>query len=271
MSNDGAAPRAAARVSGARAEASRRNGAKSRGPRTPEGKARSVQNALKHGMRAQKYAVLPQEDRAEFEALEATILAELAPIGALQTLLARRIAVAAWRLARADCMEAEVLEFRSYEGASAGIALIRDGNATRSLETLLRYRSAATAEFWRALRTLKALQAEQAATERPAATPMPMRVQPSRPAAHPEGAPLPRPNEPEGRPGPRLEYLLPDPPAAARMLHEPAAPWIPNEPDRLAGEPAHAKGAAARDPRAEPPDGGGLRHPAVEPTRQAVL
>ena len=127
MSSAGAAPRAAAPASNARADASRKNGAKSRGPKTPEGKARSAQNALKHGMRARKYLVLPQEDAAAFAALETAILAELAPIGTLQTLLARRVAVAAWRLERADRLETEVLEVRSHEGANPGVALIRDG------------------------------------------------------------------------------------------------------------------------------------------------
>jgi hypothetical protein len=155
----GQSPRAAAPVSQARAEASRRNGAKSRGPRTPQGKARSSRNALKHGLRAQKHVVLPQEDAAEFARFQAELLEELAPVGVLQTVLARRIVIAVWRLARADRMEAEVLGVRSYEGAAPGVALIRDGNGTRSLDTLIRNRSAALAEFMRALRTLQALQA----------------------------------------------------------------------------------------------------------------
>jgi hypothetical protein len=92
----GQSPHAAVSVSSARAEASRKNGAKSRGPKTEEGKARSAQNALKHGMRAQKYLVLP-EDAHEFAVLEAAMVAELAPVGALQTVLARRVGVAAWR------------------------------------------------------------------------------------------------------------------------------------------------------------------------------
>jgi hypothetical protein len=71
MSSAGAAPRAAVPISSARTEASRRNGARSRGPTTSEGKARSAQNALKHGMRALKYVVLPDESAAEFQALEA--------------------------------------------------------------------------------------------------------------------------------------------------------------------------------------------------------
>jgi hypothetical protein len=106
MSNDGAASRAAVPISSARSEASRRNGAKSRGPKTLEGKARSAQNALKHGMRAAKYVVLPEEDAAEFAELEAAMIQELAPVGAVQTVLARRAAVAAWRLARADRLAA---------------------------------------------------------------------------------------------------------------------------------------------------------------------
>ena len=106
MSRVGVAPPAAVAVSNARAEASRRNGARSRGPKTPEGKARSAQNALRHGMRAEKHVVLPDEDAAEFADLEATLVAELAPVGMLQTVLARRVAVAACRLARADRLAA---------------------------------------------------------------------------------------------------------------------------------------------------------------------
>jgi hypothetical protein len=86
----------------ARAEASRRKGAKSRGPRTSEGKARSAKNALKHGLRAQKHVVLPAEGAAAFAAHEAALMEELAPEGALQTVLAKRIVAATWRLERAE-------------------------------------------------------------------------------------------------------------------------------------------------------------------------
>jgi hypothetical protein len=177
MSRIGAAPRAAASapgaparaatpVSNARAPASRKNGAKSRGPRTAEGKARAAQNALKHGMRAQQYVVLADEDAVEFAALQTALFEELAPEGALQLVLARRVAIAAWRLARADRLAAEtglgpvagrkgvgapfpnqsgdaqpggqqveLFAERRWDGAGVGVALIRDGNGTRSFET----------------------------------------------------------------------------------------------------------------------------------------
>jgi hypothetical protein len=266
MSSATAAPRAAVPVSNARAEASRQNGARSRGPRTPEGKARAAQNALKHGLRAQKYLVLPDEDGAEFAALEAAMIEELAPVGALQAVLTRRVAVAAWRLARADRLEVELFAERRYDTAGAGLALIRDGNGTRSFETLLRYRGAAMAEFWRALRTLKALQAEQAREGRQAiesglaaaahpvkpAVPSPLAAHPPRPAARPALAHPLRPNEPERRaasaPEPLLEHVLPDRPAPG-ALHEPAAPWTPNEPESGAVRQAASVTAARTNPK----------------------
>jgi hypothetical protein len=263
MSSLGAAPRAAVSLSSACAEASRRNGAKSRGPKTPVGKARSAQNALRHGMRALNYIVLPDEDAVEFQTLEATMIEELAPVGALQVVLARRVAVAAWRLVRADRMEVELFEERRWEDAGVGMALIRDGNGTRSFETLLRYRSAAMAEFWRALKTLKALQAEQAAgadlaLELPVtqlAAPAPVRAQPSRPAARRAHADPCGPNEPERL----MAYVLPEPPIAGPALHEPPASPPrrpePNEPERAPQAPSTvASRAAARGGAAARPD-----------------
>ncbi len=231
MSSVGAALGAAVPVSNARAAASRRNGAKSRGPKTPAGKARSAQNALKHGMRALRYVVLPDEDGVAFQALEAALMDELAPVGTLQVVLARRVAMAAWRLARADRMEVELFEERRWENAGLGMALIRDGNGTRSFETLMRYRGAAMAEFWRALKTLKALQAERRlrrcrrprveVPELARSWPRRRRCARGRPdrqraakIAHRRG-----PNEPERL----LEYVLGEPPTAGPALHEPAA------------------------------------------------
>jgi hypothetical protein len=231
------APRlgAAVPISNARVEASRRNGARSRGPKTAEGKARSAQNALRHGMRALRYVVLPDEDGVEFQALEAALVEELAPVGALQVVLARRVAMAAWRLARADRMEVELFAERRWENGGVGMALIRDGNGTRSFETLPRYRGAAMAEFWRALRTLKALQADPAAPELPVAAPALVDAQAPRPAARPADPHRRGPNEPErlpeSPPEHRSEYVLPDPSGPGYTLHESAAPWMPNEPE----------------------------------------
>jgi hypothetical protein len=144
----------------ARALASRRNGARSRGPKTAAGKARSSRNALKHGLCAQKLLVLAREDVTAFCALQTALFEELAPAGALQTVLAQRVVSAAWRLFRADRMEAEVLTEKCYADGGLGLALIRDGNGTGAVATLLRYRGTALAEFMRCLRTLQALQAE---------------------------------------------------------------------------------------------------------------
>ena len=104
--------------------------------------------------------MLPEEDGGEFRALETALIEELSPVGALQAVLAQRIAVAAWRLKRADRIEAEMLGHQQRGDGDLGLAVIRDGYGAGALATLLRYRGGALAEFTRLLRALKALQAE---------------------------------------------------------------------------------------------------------------
>ena len=241
MSSVGAAPGAAVPVSNARAAASRKNGAKSRGPKTPRGQgARGAKCAEARHAGAEDTWCCRRRMPPSSRRSRAQSWRSWRRKASLQTLLARRVAVAAWRLERADRMEAEVLEFRSYEDANAGLALIRDGNATRSFDTLMRYRGAAMAEFWRALKTLKALQAEQAA----GAT---METSASRPAAR--VAHRPEPNEPERGAPPRLDYVMPDPPVPGPTLHEPAAPWLPEQPETGRRRAAGDSGGCRTNPK----------------------
>jgi hypothetical protein len=94
-----------------RAEASRRNGCKSNGPRTPAGKARSRYNALKHGMTAQT-ELLPGEDPAEFAEFRERLHHDLAGRNQLEETLIDHIARAVWRARRAEKATALALDHR---------------------------------------------------------------------------------------------------------------------------------------------------------------
>jgi hypothetical protein len=238
MSSPQAAPGAAV-LSPLRAEASRRNGAKSCGPKTPEGKARSAQNALKHGFRAQKHMVLPGEDAAELAALEAALIEELAPVGALQAALAQRVVSAVWRLSRAERLEAELFAHNHLAGRSLGLALIRDCNGARSFDTLLRYRGGTLAELWRALRTLKTLQAErQEARPQPAVARARLLPAPHETPVEPECRETPgdsarrrAESEPAPSPAAIVPAVIPCDQASARTK-------LPDEPESC-GNPGH--------------------------------
>ena len=250
-------------LAAARAAASRRNGAKSRGPKTPEGKTRSAQNAIKHGLRAQKHVVLPGENASEFAALEAALLAELAPEGALQTALARRVVAATWRLERTERIEAELFA-RKMESpfggrdSDLGLALIRDCNGARAFDTLLRYRGGTLAELWRALRTLKALQAEHAARPEPAVAPVPPALpEPREVPIEPESRGNLRESEPAHTP-----VREPDPVSGIALARRQHCPQ-PNEPVKDEAAPGWA---AALAPGAIAPPRE-RRHPAALPAQ----
>jgi hypothetical protein len=221
-------------------------------------KARSAQNALKHGLRAQKCVVLPGERASAFAAFEAALLEELAPQGALQSVLAQRVVAASWRLARSEQLEAELFA-RMMEGGSMGLALIRDGNGARSFDTLLRYRGGTLAELWRSLRTLKALQAERAAMAASAPVrsavaaeaPEPARLAAIAPAPVAAPACMAQPDEPERRTNPCEQGPAGDC-ADCRSEPGPVPTWLPPQPRPESSEAAPCATPIEPEPRRQP-------------------
>ena len=84
----------------AQIKANRRNAKKCTGPRTPEGKARVSENAIKHGLTARR-DIIKSESQQEFDHHRRRFFAELAPSSAVEYALAERIISLAWRLRRA--------------------------------------------------------------------------------------------------------------------------------------------------------------------------
>jgi len=91
----------------AQIQANRSNAQKSTGPRTAEGKAASSHNAVKHGLLAEQ-VVIHGEDPAEFDLYREGMLEELAPEGAVETILAERAVSLSWRLRRAERLQSAV-------------------------------------------------------------------------------------------------------------------------------------------------------------------
>jgi hypothetical protein len=89
----------------AQIEASRRNGARSRGPVTEDGKAKASRNALKHGLTATQHLVLEEEEPEALDALVGQMLDETGATTEIEARLARRLAIAFWKCERADRIE----------------------------------------------------------------------------------------------------------------------------------------------------------------------
>ena len=87
-------------------EASRVNGANSQGPTTPEGKARSSQNAVKHGLTSRNPILVDYEDEVNFNNLREAYKAELRPVGYIENDLVAEMASVQWRRQRGEALEA---------------------------------------------------------------------------------------------------------------------------------------------------------------------
>jgi hypothetical protein len=90
-------------------EASRRNGAQSRGPVTSEGKASSASNATRHGL-SSKVVVLSNESQDEFTRVLESYTAHWNPVGQPEIDLVHDIVAARWRLNRILALETATLD-----------------------------------------------------------------------------------------------------------------------------------------------------------------
>ncbi len=91
-----------------KSETARANGAKSRGPVTPEGRAASSRNSLSHGFTA-KSVVLPTESQEDFQSLLDSYIDQFHPQGGVEMDLVQTMAAARWRLRRISTIETTLL------------------------------------------------------------------------------------------------------------------------------------------------------------------
>ena len=94
-------------------QANKQNARKSTGPKTPEGKDRTSNNAVKHGLLSQD-TLLPMEDQTAFTELSERLRSEAQPVGELENMLVERIIDARWRLRRLVRVEAGIFAWEHY-------------------------------------------------------------------------------------------------------------------------------------------------------------
>jgi hypothetical protein len=158
--------------------ASRINGAKSRGPVTPEGKRIVSQNSVTHGLCAAAL-IIDGEQADAFEALKASLLADLKPATPKELGLAEYAIHALWRRNRTWELESAIFneELRKQpEGLPAqraARAFSELANKTRSLDVLHRYDTRFERHYHRALNQLRSY-----------AEPSPGETVPSKPEEH---------------------------------------------------------------------------------------
>jgi len=125
-----------------------------RGPKTAAGKARIALNAITHGISSTRL-VVPGESSTAWEASRTAIVDALAPIGAVETTLAERVASAVWRLRRVTAYEeAAIAEREHLKTASARLL-----PHPLDIDRIIRFEAHLTRQFYQALHELESMRA----------------------------------------------------------------------------------------------------------------
>ena len=176
-----------------KAETARLNGAKSRGPVTAEGKARSSKNAITHGLHSD-LVVLRHESCAAFERLRESYMDDFQPATQSESDLVETMAVARWRLNRLFMTEPFMFQqkmetaehlFRDLRAPGRGpeekLARIFDSpQLNYSLALMMRYEGQLNRTYEKAFKHLQALKKERQSQPEPE-----LRNEPTEPASSP--------------------------------------------------------------------------------------
>ncbi|HYP09021.1 MAG TPA: hypothetical protein VER03_22530 [Bryobacteraceae bacterium] len=197
-------------------EASRRNGARSKGPITPEGKANSAQNAVRHYLCAGPIILLTNEDSDEFNLLLENYTDRFQPIDPVEADIVHKLAAATWRDRRATSMETALLEVEMFHQqpevdedyteitpeARAVLTLLGNHDDIRATAALLfRYGSTARRAYTAAFKSLRDLQGDRF-NRQPEFAPAPLReptVEPPATQAHDQPPPQSAAHQPAAR------------------------------------------------------------------------
>ena len=149
-------------------ETARANGAKSRGPKTPEGREKSSRNAIKHGFTSNSIMVLDSESPDRFHEILNDFYTTYQPAGAVEKDLVEEMVAARWRIRRMWSVETGLLnsEIHTQEtkidtpdsGVHLAAAFRTLADESHSLALNFRYASRLHRLYDSALKNLRELQ-----------------------------------------------------------------------------------------------------------------
>jgi len=163
----------------AQIDANRRNAKKSTGPKTPEGKASSRRNGLRHGLTATTCMLAGEDPEALLDLLE-ELRDKYDPQDTDEEFLLERMAKARFRYGRIMPLEAAIFNLRlaidkapepltaaQGQASQRAWAYMRDANGGNALTKLARYETSLLREYDRCRQELEKLQKIRAAKAAP--------------------------------------------------------------------------------------------------------
>jgi hypothetical protein len=229
-----------------KSETSRINGAKSHGPKTPEGKEISSKNSLKHGHTARSTILLQCESPDEFKEFLAEHITIHQPATPPELELVDQMAIARWRIRRfvaaeTDLIDSEMVRNRekvdkefapTHSGVHVAMAIRSLADESRCLSLMSRYESRLQRchdKAYAALRQLQQLRASQPSAPMPPA-PDPEPSTASSPEPPPEPVPAPTIDNPSVSAGTSPSTHNPSVSAGSPSVENQKSPIEPTDP-----------------------------------------